>query len=83
MSSTRAAEACSAAGVEVGAHDHRVLVWLAGWGPETCAVVAGLITRAYLAGRAALPVMLDEHQAVIVARALADAEKYRRRRAEA
>jgi hypothetical protein len=46
-------------------------------------VVAGLITRAYLAGRAALPVMLDEHQAVIVARALADAEKYRRRRAEA
>jgi hypothetical protein len=46
-------EACQAAGVEVGAYDDRILVWLAGFEPETCAVVAGLITRAHEAGRAA------------------------------
>jgi hypothetical protein len=46
-------DACSAAGVETGAYDHRILVWLAGWGPETCAVVAGLITRAHEAGATA------------------------------
>lgn len=46
-------DACSAAGLETGAYDHRILVWLAGWGPDTCAVVAGLITRAYEAGVAA------------------------------
>ena len=45
--------ACSAAGVEIGAYDDRILAWLAGWGPETCAVVAGLITRAHEAGAAA------------------------------
>jgi hypothetical protein len=39
-------EACSAAGVELGAYDRRILAWLAGWEPSTCAVVAGLITRA-------------------------------------
>jgi hypothetical protein len=39
-------EACAAAGVEVGAYDHRVVGWLAGWEPEICAVIAGLITRA-------------------------------------
>ncbi len=38
--------ACDAAGVSVGAYDDRILAWLAGFGPETCAVVAGLITRA-------------------------------------
>jgi hypothetical protein len=43
-------EAVSAAGVEVGAFDHRILVWLAGFEPETCAVVAGLISRANAAG---------------------------------
>jgi hypothetical protein len=46
-------EACRAAGVQVGAYDHRILVWLAGFEPETCAVVAGLISRAHAAGRAA------------------------------
>jgi hypothetical protein len=46
-------EACEAAGVKVGAYDHRILTWLAGWGPETCAVVADLITRAHEAGLAA------------------------------
>jgi hypothetical protein len=42
--------ACYAAGVELGAYDRRILAWLAGWEPQTCAVVAGLITRA-AAGR--------------------------------
>jgi hypothetical protein len=42
--------ACYAAGVELGAYDRRLLAWLAGWEPQTCAVVAGLITRA-AAGR--------------------------------
>ena len=39
-------EACSAAGVETGVYDDGILLWLAGWGPETCAVVVGLVTRA-------------------------------------
>ncbi|SRR5579875_1313105 len=43
-------EACRAAGVRRGAYDYRILAWLAGWEPETCVVVAGLIQRAYLAG---------------------------------
>ena len=45
-------DACSAASVEAGAYDRRILAWLAGWGPEACAVVAGLITRAHEAGTA-------------------------------
>jgi hypothetical protein len=39
-------DACTAAGVRLGAYDHRILLWLAGWEPSTCAVVAGLIARA-------------------------------------
>jgi hypothetical protein len=39
-------EACTAASVELGAYDRRILAWLAGWEPQTCAVIAGLITRA-------------------------------------
>jgi len=38
--------ACASAGVAPGAYDLRILRWLAGWEPEICAVVAGLITRA-------------------------------------
>jgi hypothetical protein len=38
--------ACQAAGVTLGAYDHRILLWLAGWEPSVCAVIAGLITRA-------------------------------------
>jgi hypothetical protein len=38
--------ACAQDGVTVGAFDARILAWLAGWEPETCAVIAGLITRA-------------------------------------
>ena len=45
-------DACSAAGVEAGAYDRRILAWLAGWGPETCAVVARLITRVHEAAAA-------------------------------
>ena len=39
-------DTCRAAGVELGAFDHAILVWLAGWEPSTVAVVAGLIGRA-------------------------------------
>jgi hypothetical protein len=39
-------ESCAAAGVTLGAFDRRIVSWLAGWEPETCAVVAGLIARA-------------------------------------
>ncbi|WP_141581314.1 hypothetical protein [Actinomadura sp. WMMA1423] len=38
--------ACEAAGVELGAYDRRILEWLAGWEPETCAVITGIILRA-------------------------------------
>jgi hypothetical protein len=38
--------ACADAGVPVGAFDSRILHWLAGFEPEACAVIAGLITRA-------------------------------------
>ena len=39
-------DACRAAGVQLGAYDYRILLWLAGWEPSTCAVIAGWITRA-------------------------------------
>lgn len=39
-------DACGAAGVDLGPYDDRILAWLAGWEPETCAVIAGLISRA-------------------------------------
>jgi hypothetical protein len=39
--------ACQAAGVKLGAYDQRILVWLAGWEPQACAVIAALIERAY------------------------------------
>jgi hypothetical protein len=46
-------EACSEAGVTLGAYDTLTLEWLAGHDqPQRCAVVAGLIERAYEAGRA-------------------------------
>jgi hypothetical protein len=46
--------ACEAAGVDLGAHDARILAWLAGFEDSTCAVIAGLITRAH-AGRSSEP----------------------------
>ncbi len=39
-------DACLAAGVELGAYDHAILLWLAGFEPSNCAVIAGLIARA-------------------------------------
>jgi hypothetical protein len=46
-------EASSAAGVTRGAYDTLTLEWLAGHDqPQRCAVVAGLIERAYEAGKA-------------------------------
>ncbi len=45
-------EACSEAGVTLGAYDTLTLEWLAGHDqPQRCAVVAGLIERAYEAGK--------------------------------
>jgi hypothetical protein len=41
--------ACDDAGVRLGDYDERILAWLSGWEPATCAVIAGLIRRA--AGR--------------------------------
>ena len=41
-------EALTAAGVELGAYDHRIAGWLAGWEPQTVAVIAEL-------GRASQP----------------------------
>lgn len=40
-------DACRAAGVELGAYDRRIVAWLAGYEPQTCAVIAGLIHRAH------------------------------------
>lgn len=40
-------DACCTAGVQLGAYDTGVLVWLATWEPATCAVIAGLIARAH------------------------------------
>jgi hypothetical protein len=39
-------EACASAGVELGAYDHQILQWLAGFMPESSAVIAGIISRA-------------------------------------
>jgi hypothetical protein len=47
--------ACEKAGITLGTYDARIIRWLANWDPETCAVVAGLIARAYKAGKAAGP----------------------------
>jgi hypothetical protein len=43
-------ESCAVAGVALGAFDGRIVSWLAGWGPGTCAVIAGLVVRAHVAG---------------------------------
>jgi hypothetical protein len=39
-------DALNAAGVQLGAYDRRIVDWLANYEPATCAVIAGLITRA-------------------------------------
>lgn len=40
--------ACERAGVVTGTYDRRLIAWLARFGPEYCAVFAGLISRANL-----------------------------------
>ncbi|SOD72902.1 hypothetical protein SAMN05892883_2218 [Jatrophihabitans sp. GAS493] len=42
----RLQEAVTAAGVEVGSYDQRILSWLAGYEPQTVEVIAALIARA-------------------------------------
>ncbi|MGH3246520.1 MAG: hypothetical protein ACRDOI_09945 [Trebonia sp.] len=42
--------ACDRAGVELGKYDARIVRWLAGFEPQACAVVAGLVARAAHAG---------------------------------
>jgi|SRR5579862_3561569 len=39
-------QACESAGITLGAYDQRILTWLSGFEDSTCAVIAGLITRA-------------------------------------
>lgn len=46
-------QACDSAGVTLGAYDQRILAWLAGFEDTACGVIAGLIARAYAAGRGA------------------------------
>ena len=64
-------EACTAAGVELGAYDRRILLWMAGWEPETCAVVAGWVSR----GRR--DTGLTDADLAVVRQALADASAWR------
>jgi hypothetical protein len=45
-------DACSRSGVVTGAFERRILAWLAGYEPETVAVVVRLVEGAYEAGRA-------------------------------
>jgi len=47
----RALLAQALAGVALGAHDRRVLDWLAGWEPTTVRTLASLLGRARAAGR--------------------------------
>lgn len=43
-------DSCERARVNLGTYDSRILAWVAGWEPEICAVITGLVTRAYAAG---------------------------------
>ena len=47
------ARACETAGVELGAYDRRILIWLAGYEDAICEVIADLILRARATGKAA------------------------------
>ena len=39
-------DALAAAGVYLGAYDHRIVEWLATWEPQTVAVIAAWVQRA-------------------------------------
>jgi hypothetical protein len=45
-------DACTAAGLEIGQFDRRILHWIAEFEDSTCVVIAGLIVRAHEAGKA-------------------------------
>jgi len=64
-------EACEAAGAGLGSFDARILDWLSGWESSTCAVVAGLISRAHAtppeAAAGAETRILSEVRAVLAA----------------
>lgn len=51
--------ACASAGAELGAYDRRVLLWLATWEPQACAVIAGLIGRAHADDTARIAAIRD------------------------
>jgi hypothetical protein len=51
LSSKLVLDACEAAGVELGDQDRATIRFLGNWEPHTCQVIAGLIERAYEAGR--------------------------------
>jgi len=51
---------CERAGVGMGAFDARILAWLAEYEPETCVVIAGLVSRAYASAAAGAGPLLDE-----------------------
>jgi len=72
-------DACTAAGVDLGAFDHRILLWLAGFEPETCAVIAGLISRA-AHRRPPGTVVFPAPDGTCLADLLADAVAYRTER---
>jgi hypothetical protein len=40
------AGAIAAAGVQLDCYDDRIVHWMAGWEPQTCAVLVGIISRA-------------------------------------
>jgi hypothetical protein len=52
MCSALITDECERAGVRLGAYDARIVAWLGNWEPQTCAVIAGLIRRAYETGAA-------------------------------
>jgi hypothetical protein len=72
-------EVLSAAGVELGGYDHRIVSWLAGWEPRAVAVIAGWVGRAHQAGlnacepRTAAALAAPDAPAVEMLRAAADA----------
>jgi hypothetical protein len=43
-------DACAAAGVTLGEFDRRIIDWFGGFDDSSCAVIAGIIRRAHLAG---------------------------------
>ena len=45
-------EACTAAGIDLGTYDWRILRWFTTWEPSTIQVFAGIIARAAASGRA-------------------------------